>query len=152
MQFGFYINTYHGFNALVGKAIHSIDLRPVLEVDVVGDDLGPIVTTAVAGSPFDEPLEFAGCVPAVVSAGASAALVLEVALEGTRKRFRTIAYRRGILIHTGSSREQVIVLFAGVRRHEANIFGDLTPQGLFATAINALVPTKIRYRVVLLVI
>ncbi len=52
-------------------------------VNVVGDDSGPVVVTPIAGGPFDEPFEFAGGVPAVVPALATAtlALVLEVPVE-----------------------------------------------------------------------
>jgi hypothetical protein len=52
-------------------------------VDVTRDDSGPVVVAAVAGGPLGESLEFAGCVPAVISTVAPATfpLVLEIPLE-----------------------------------------------------------------------
>ena len=54
-----------------------------LSVGIVRDDAGPLVTTAVAGGPLGESLEFAGCVASIVSAVATTtfSLVLEVPLE-----------------------------------------------------------------------
>ena len=56
-------------------------------VDVVGDDPDPVVVAAVAGGPLGEPLELACSVSSIIPTVPTAAfpLVLEVALEGTRK-------------------------------------------------------------------
>ncbi len=66
---------------------------------VVGDDPGPVVVTEVTSCPLGEPFEFAGCIPSIVPAVATAAfpLVLEVALEAVvESSFRT---RRAIADH-----------------------------------------------------
>ena len=63
-----------------------------LSVDVVGDDAGPVIVTAVAGGPLGESLELAGCVASVVPTVPTAAfsLVLQVGLEAVVKSaFRT---------------------------------------------------------------
>ncbi|ERG93586.1 MAG: hypothetical protein J07HQW2_00019 [Haloquadratum walsbyi J07HQW2] len=44
-----------------------------LSVDVVGDDPGPVVATAVAGNPLGESLKLAGCISLVVPALTTAA-------------------------------------------------------------------------------
>ena len=56
-------------------------------IDIIGDDPGPVLVAALAGSPLREPFELAGGVPSVVPTVATAALplVLEVALERTRE-------------------------------------------------------------------
>jgi hypothetical protein len=53
-------------------------------VDIVGDDPGPVVITAVADGPLFEPLELAGGVASVVPAVAPTPfpLILEIAIEG----------------------------------------------------------------------
>jgi len=52
-------------------------------IDVVPDDSGPVIATAVAGGPLGESLELSGCISSVVSAVTTATLplVLEVSLE-----------------------------------------------------------------------
>jgi len=54
-----------------------------LSVDVVEDDLGPVVVAALTGGPFSESPEFAGCVASIVFAVDTATFpfVLEVPLE-----------------------------------------------------------------------
>lgn len=70
-------------------------LKGGVAVDIVGDDPGPVVITAVPSGPLNKPLELARRVASIVPAVATAAfpLVLEVPLEAVVERCRTIACR-----------------------------------------------------------
>ena len=95
-----------------------------LSVDVVGDDAGPVVVTAVAGGPLGESLEFARCVASIVPTvpTATLALILEIALDGASQRSRCGFLTGGFRRSYGVSSLRAVQVGNRCRR---NLFGEL---------------------------